>query len=445
MTEDFCTYFDHRYVAKALTMWKSLKAHCPTATLHALCLNEASRQILAELHLPGVHLHSLAELESADPELPVARRNRSLIEYYFTLTPCLPLHIFRTRPEVPRLTYVDADLFFFADPFPIFHELGDNAVGLVEHRFPSNLAHLEVYGRFNVGWMTFRNDPIAVACLNSWRLQCLAWCHDRLEEDRFAEQKYLDEWPTRFNRVAIIQHPGANVAPWNIGRYEILVADGELRVESDPILFFHAHGFEPAGPGRPRDLNLAKYGVRENPVLLNQIFEPYEKALLEATRQLALPLTLVLLSDRSRETIARVEMLETSAKRLHELLSRSEADRAARLEAIQTLAHQLDASEADRAARLEAIQTLAHQLDASEADRAARLDVIHGLQRQLEARDTRLTDVERALANSQTELESARVQLQHAIARIDVMERSRSWRWTQPVRSFGGLVRRRVH
>src|SRR5262245_3451811 len=137
MSEHFCTYFDHRYAAKGLAMWKSLKRVDTSATLHVLCLNDACYEILNGLRLPDVRLYPARVIEDADPELLQARAKRSLVEYCFTLTPCLPLHIFGTHPEIPRLTYVDADLLFFADPRPIFDEVGDNAVGVVEHRFPT--------------------------------------------------------------------------------------------------------------------------------------------------------------------------------------------------------------------------------------------------------------------------------------------------------------------
>src|SRR5262249_17989444 len=152
------------------------------------------------------------------------------VEYYFTLTPCLPLHILKTAPDVLRLTYVDADLFFFADPQPIMDEIGDAAIGVIEHRFPDDLVDLERYGRFNVGWLTFRNNATGLRCLEVWGGQCLDWCYDRLESGRFAEQKYLDEWPLRYGSVRIIQHRGANVAPWNLNRFEISVQGNELRV-----------------------------------------------------------------------------------------------------------------------------------------------------------------------------------------------------------------------
>ncbi len=297
MSEHYCTYFDHRFAARGLAMWKSLKRVAPSATLHVLCLDEACREILAGLRLPDVHLHALKALEERDPDLLRARGNRSLIEYYFTLTPCLPLDIFKMHPEVQRLTYVDADLFFFADPQPVLDEVGDHVVGLIEHRFPAELADREKYGRFNVGWLTFRRDPIAIKCLETWREQCIEWCYDRLEPSRFAEQKYLDEWPSRFDRIKIVQHRGANVAPWNLNRFEISTQGGRLRVGGQPILFFHAHGFAPKSPGRPHVLNLESYGIEGTPMLLRSIFQPYEEALFEATTEIAVPLSLALLSE----------------------------------------------------------------------------------------------------------------------------------------------------
>src|SRR4029078_365282 len=66
-------------------------------------------------------------------------------------------------------------------------------------------------------------------------------------------------------------------------------------------------------------------------------------------------------------------------------LEASEADRARRLENINTHTKQLEESEADRAGLLENINTLTKQLEVSEADRAQRLENINTLTKQLEA------------------------------------------------------------
>jgi cell division protein FtsB len=446
--EHFCTYFDHRYAAKGLAMWKSLKKHRPSAALHVLCLDDACQEILAGLQLPDVHLCALKALENDDIDLLRARANRTLVEYYFTLTPCLPLYIFNTRTDITRLTYVDADLFFFADPQPILDELGENVIGVIEHRFPTELADLRKHGRFNVGWLTFRRDPIALACLQSWREQCLDWCYDKLEADRFAEQKYLDDWPNTFGRVRIIEHRGANVAPWNLNRFEISVAGEEVKVGGEPLVFYHAHGFRPKSPGHPRTLNLDTYRVQETPLLLSAIVDPYEQALVEATADLATPLALALLADdQFRDTtslLGQLSAIEVDRaarldviRRLETQLAASDADRAARLEVIGRLHAALDESNADRAARLDAAQRLQAQLDVSEADRAARLDVIQRLQAELEtlaARREHLT----------AERERLRDDLGQAHFRLDAIKRSRSWRWTRPIRWIANRLRQRT-
>jgi hypothetical protein len=489
--EHFCTYFDHRYAAKALAMWKSLKKHNGSATLHALCLSGASREIFARLQLPDVHLIPLQALEDVNPELQKARSNRSLLEYYFTLTPCLPLFIFRTHPDVSRLTYLDADLFFFADPRPVLDEVGDDAVGLIEHRFPDKLANLEIYGRFNVGWMTFRMDAVTLECLETWRKQCLEWCYDRAESGRYAEQKYLDDWPDRFPRVHVIQHRGANVAPWNIDSCDISFQDDVVSVGGQPLVFFHAHGFVPGSPGRPRVLNLDTYDVEETPLLARVVFDQYESAVLAATTEIATPLALALLAEEPRDVSRMLETLRSVVTGLESRLESSEADRGARLQAMHTLRRQLDAtaserdaaigvidslraqlaeSEADRAARLalihslqaqwheteadraasrELISGLQAQLDASEADRAARLALIHSLQAQLHeseadrAASTELNSSLRAqLEQSNLNLAGLRLRLAHIRSRLDALERSLSWRWTRPLRWVAGLTSR---
>lgn len=281
----FCTYFDHRYLPQGLALYESLTAHAAPFTLWILSLDEPCRQALARLALPSVQLITPDELEQTDPELAHAKRSRTPIEYYFTCTPALCLHLLTRRAEIPSLTYLDADLYFFADPSPIEREIGDASIAIIGHRFPPALRHLEQYGIFNVGWVTIQADEEGLACVRWWREQCLAWCHDRVEAGRFADQKYLDEWPTRFRRVTVVQHKGANLAPWNLANYQIRWDGTAVQVDADPLLFFHFHGLR----RRRRwlyDPQLARYTVTPSPVIRQQIYAPYLHALQRAARQL---------------------------------------------------------------------------------------------------------------------------------------------------------------
>ncbi|MFN7917459.1 MAG: hypothetical protein U0Q55_19085 [Vicinamibacterales bacterium] len=385
MPEHFCTYFDHRYAAKGLAMWRSLKAHRPDAVLHVLCLDQACEAVLSALQLADVVLHPLAALEGDDAELATARATRSRVEYYFTLTPCFPRYLFRSGAASTRLTYVDADLFFLADPQPVFEELGPGSVAIIEHRFSPEIADRIAYGRFNVGWVTFRQDTAGLACLDLWREECLAWCHDRLDGDRFADQKYLDRWPDRFPEVVVIQHPGANLAPWNLGRHIVSDSGHGPMADGRPVLFYHAHGFEPAGPGRPRALNLSAYGVVDNETLERVLFTPYERALQAATETVAMPLVLTVLSgaprDVPRQTDALVQALLAAGADRDYYQRELRASRAY----VGTLEERLNGITAQQRTASDALDGAREERAAEQAAQRAEQDALHRRIAELEA------------------------------------------------------------
>ncbi len=184
----------------------------------------------------------IAELERHDPELAATRPTRNRIEYYFTTTASLCRYVLDRHPEIDLLTYLDTDLYFFSSPDPLFEELEGYSVGIIEHRFRPILRRYLRFGTYNVGWVTFRRDSDGEACLDWWRERCIEWCYDRVEDERYADQRYLDEFPARFRRVCVVRHPGANVAPWNAANHRIAESNGRVTVGGAPLVFFHFSG-----------------------------------------------------------------------------------------------------------------------------------------------------------------------------------------------------------
>ncbi|MCS6880080.1 MAG: hypothetical protein RMK84_04310 [Oscillochloridaceae bacterium] len=242
---------------------------------------------LARRQLANVCLIALEDFERDDAALVAVKSERSLAEYYFTCTPSLPLYIFRHFPEQNIITYLDADLFFLSDPGPLFDELGPGSIGIIEHRLPAALRHLEMYGIYNVGWITFRRDEQGLACLQWWRERCIEWCYDRVEPGRFADQKYLDHWPALFPGVRVLQHKGANVAPWNVSRYKLTVRGRQIFVDDQPLLFYHFHGLNQVRPWlyNPR---LSYYQLQMSDVLL-KVYEMYIQILQQNVHEDATP------------------------------------------------------------------------------------------------------------------------------------------------------------
>jgi hypothetical protein len=284
----FCTYFDFNYANRGLVLYDSLVRHSRQPfILWILCFDPETFALLHDLALPNTRLISLDQFEANDEDLRALKPQRSKVEYYWTCTPSLPLYILRQHPGVDLITYLDADMCFYQDPQPLFDELGQGSIAIIEHRYAErHLSHVTTSGIYNVGWLTFRNNPDGLACLEWWRARCNEWCFARYEDGKFGDQLYLDDWPTRFDGVVVLQHKGANVAPWNIERYQIHTTDHTLNVDEQPLLFFHFHGlklvssrlFQPTG-----------LGYRFRPWLIHQLYLPYVARLQVFSARMELP------------------------------------------------------------------------------------------------------------------------------------------------------------
>lgn len=283
----FCTYFDKHYLTRGLALYRSLREHCPEFRLWVLCMDD-TYNTLTELNLPGVYLISLKEFEQNDEALRIAKTNRSLIEYYFTCTPSLPLYILNHYPEVDLITYLDADLFFFSNPVVLFEEMKNASIAIIAHRFPAKLKNLEIRGIYNVGWLSFRRDVNGLDCLQWWRDRCIEWCYDRTENGKFADQKYLDDWTSRFQKVVVLEHKGANVAPWNLGNYHLSCQHrNSLTVDDQPLIFFHFHGLKEI-VSWCYDPRWRNYGEAPSLLLRRQVYTPYIKVLLDLRHRMLL-------------------------------------------------------------------------------------------------------------------------------------------------------------
>ncbi len=203
----YCTYFDHNYLSRGLALYQSLQRHAPGSRLWVLCLSDACYRALVALDLANLVPRRLADFEAADPEVAATRPDRSLIEYYFTCSPAWKLYVLNNEPDAEWVTYLDSDLFFFASPEPIYAELKDAAFGIIPHHFTKRLASMRRFGIYNVGWVSVRHCDQGIAALRWWRERCIEWCHDFVDGDRFADQRYLDRLPGTVSRCA--RHPAS--------------------------------------------------------------------------------------------------------------------------------------------------------------------------------------------------------------------------------------------
>jgi hypothetical protein len=199
--------------------------------------------MLISLDLPELVPVRLEDLEGVDPQLAATKLTRSTVEYYFTCTPAWLLYVTEHEGAAEWVTYLDGDLYFFSSPGALYEELVDATVAIVPHRFAPNLQKRHVFGAYNVGWVGVRNDQDGVAVIKWWRERCIEWCYDRVDGDRYADQGYLGSFSRLSARVKVVQHVGANLAPWNIANHHIGFDKGRVMIDRiHPLIFFHFQG-----------------------------------------------------------------------------------------------------------------------------------------------------------------------------------------------------------
>ncbi len=285
----YCTFFDRGYLIQGLSLWRTLAAHDADAVLWVLALDDDTAAAMREIGGTWLRVVPLAELEAGDAELAVAKANRTLVEYYFTLQACWPRWLLARHPEMDRVTEIDADMAFFSNPAPVFAAMdaARASVLVTAHRFPVGLRHYEQHGKFNVGFLSFRRDAAGLACLDVWRSRCLAWCYDRVEDGKYAGQRYLDDWPARLgSAVLVLPHPGVNLAPWNWAAHRSEIGSGcVVRVDGQPLVVFHFARFRPLAGTWWWQSGQLDYGVMPGR-LRNAIYGHYWRALASAQNEL---------------------------------------------------------------------------------------------------------------------------------------------------------------
>ena len=82
---------------------------------------------------------------------------------------------------------------------------------------------------------------LQIKCLKNWGNNCINWCYDYVEDNKYADQKYLDDWPKDYENVKVLSSK-YNVAPLNLNDKDILINENKFFIKKNRIIFFHFHG-----------------------------------------------------------------------------------------------------------------------------------------------------------------------------------------------------------
>ncbi|KAA8484623.1 hypothetical protein BDE36_4848 [Arcticibacter tournemirensis] len=283
---NYCTLFNSAYLSRGLAMYNSLERYSNNFHLYIFAFDDDCYNCLKELRLIHATIISLNEFE--DEELLSVKPGRTAGEYCWTCTSSTIWYCINTF-SLDHCTYLDADLFFFSDPKVLTDEMGESSVLITEHRYSPEHDQSALSGIYCVQFITFKNTEEGMKVLDWWRKACLEWCYKRFEDGKFGDQKYLDDWTTRFEGVHVLQHQGGGVAPWNNLQYEfagkgtgVTVSTAVSGGESD-LIFYHCHDFRYCLNNTLR-LTAEQYALKKEVISL--VYKPYAKGLAEAEKQI---------------------------------------------------------------------------------------------------------------------------------------------------------------
>lgn len=241
---NFCTLFDSNYFSRGVALYESLENVCENFHLYIFAFDKKSENVLEQLKLKHATVISLKEFE--DNELLSLKPSRTIAEYCWTSTSSTILYVLQNY-KVKSCTYLDADLYFYSSPKSLFDEMKNNSVMITEHRYTPMYDKSKKSGKYCVQFVTFKNDENGLTALKWWRERCLEWCYDRVEDGKFGDQMYLDDWTTSFKGVHVMQHLGGGLAAWNVQQYEFYKANGkivgkEIKTGKEfDVIFYHFH------------------------------------------------------------------------------------------------------------------------------------------------------------------------------------------------------------
>lgn len=287
----FSTYFDHNYLSRGLVLYESLKEYCSSDfILYILATDDIAFEWLKNTKLEKVIVNSLEDLKSEYPVLNRLQKERSRSEFSWTLS-SFSIQFFIKKYNLEAITYLDADLCFYDDPKFLFDELKTESVIITPHNYTPYYDQSATSGRYCVQFMYFKNNDDGNKVLEWWRAACEECCCGTPTDGKFGDQKYLDDWLSRFPGIVHEEtHMGCGIAPWNIQQFDIIKENDKFIIINkitklkEKMIFYHFHGVKEGVNNNKFIWNLnCSYEMQKD--FIELLYKPYTKRLEEYVKE----------------------------------------------------------------------------------------------------------------------------------------------------------------
>jgi hypothetical protein len=278
---NFLTYFTKEFLIQGTVAIESFLKFHHGGTGFVICLDDTSAEYLRrKKYSDEIKIYELKEIPSISEMFERFLLTRTFVESIISIKPILIDKFIRQIPVDEGLVYFDADIFFFDSLARIESIINNSELVLSEHLFPDYMAGSQVYGIYNGGFIVFKNSRISIAILQTWKKLCIEWCELILHENKFADQKYLEQFVT-LGVVKVIRDPGINNGQYYFREHRELrfsKSKNVVTLDNFSLICFHFHGIGIHKQFISTGFN--RYGLVKKPlIILLRIYLPYIRAI----------------------------------------------------------------------------------------------------------------------------------------------------------------------
>jgi hypothetical protein len=225
MSNSICMISTPDYLAQTLASLNTAKKYGGNADCHILVVTTKDISVQAAIFAKrGIHLSNLLSV----PAAPVTGKY-SGDQLRWALKPYFLKHLLR---KYKNIVYLDNDLLFLSDWSWLWRDIETHDFTLTPQRRTLFSTNTWTDGTFNAGFVGVSRG--GYHGLTMWAELCQWKCEVNHKEGLFVDQKYLDMIPTMC-RCKIVDHPGCNVAGWNVLANPLVAG----KVGGKPIVFMH--------------------------------------------------------------------------------------------------------------------------------------------------------------------------------------------------------------
>lgn len=254
-----------------------LRHSLPEPAVYVLALDQEVASVVRSAFPKSVVALLERSLESK-PMPHVLRQMRPYKFYIWTMASVLVTNLLNWAVS-DSLWFLDADLFFFANPNEVWCEVLQSGrhVAATPHRFPPRYAHYIDRGKYCQCATWFKNTPEGRKVAQWWAGQCI----ERCDESTVGDQLYVQQIQQATGiEVHTIEHIGWSMGPWNArDTYDIQDTGDGPKLNGTPLICYHFH--ETGKAGRKAMMNgwgLTDYELSRSAI--DWIYRPYINELL---------------------------------------------------------------------------------------------------------------------------------------------------------------------